>query len=167
MSPQDIRDADWMREEKSFLQWDPSISLLRSIRSHQKNRAKTGGISTISRKLASLRWCFWSIVTGTDISKEAKLGGGLILPHPNGVVIHEKAVIGVNCMIMQQVTIGQLADEGAPILGSNVYIGAGAKVLGDISIGDNVSIGANAVVLVDVPDNSTAVGVPAKVIKKS
>jgi len=161
-----IDEADWAREKKSFLQWDPSISLLTSIRSHRRNKAKKGFFSTMRRKIASLRWRFWSIVTASDISKETKIGGGLILPHPNGVVIHEKAVIGVNCMIMQQVTIGQLANEGAPVLGTNVYIGAGAKVLGDITIGNNVSIGANAVVLIDVPDNCTAVGVPAKVIIK-
>jgi len=159
--------ADWGREEKTFLHWNPSVSLLKSIRCYQRNNVSKGFLSLIARKISSLRWRFWGIVTASDISKETKIGGGLVLPHPNGVVIHEKAVIGVNCMIMQQVTIGQLANEGAPALGSNVYIGAGAKVLGDITIGDNVSIGANAVVLVNVPDNCTAVGVPAKVILKT
>jgi uncharacterized protein VirK/YbjX len=103
------------------------------------------------RFIAKRRIQFWSIITGADIAPEATLGGGLMLPHPNGIVFHRAAVIGVNCMIMQQVTIGQLASDGAPRLGNNVYVGAGAKVLGPITIGDGASIGANAVVLADVP----------------
>jgi serine O-acetyltransferase len=66
-------------------------------------------------------------------------------------------------MIMQQVTIGQLAEEYAPTIGSHVYIGAGAKVLGRIVIGDRARIGANAVVLADVPADGTAVGIPARI----
>jgi len=89
-----------------------------------------------------------------------------MLPHPNGVVMHRDAVIGVNCMIMQQVTIGQLAEGGAPRLGDGVYVGAGAKVLGEITIGDGASIGANAVVLSDVPPGCTAVGIPARVVRR-
>ena len=64
-------------------------------------------------------------------------------------------------MIMQQVTIGQLSDGAVPIIGNGVYIGAGAKVLGGITVGDNAKIGANAVVLINVPAGKTAVGVPA------
>ena len=67
-------------------------------------------------------------------------------------------------MIMQQVTIGELSDGLAPVIGSRVYIGAGAKILGKVIIGNGVRIGANAVVLCDVPDNSTAVGIPARII---
>lgn len=67
-------------------------------------------------------------------------------------------------MIMQQVTIGQTAQAGAPIIEAGVYVGAGAKILGNIKIGENARIGANAVVLVDVPPNATAIGVPARVI---
>ena len=67
-------------------------------------------------------------------------------------------------MLMQQVTVGQLADGAAPVIGSGVYIGAGAKVLGGVRVGDGARIGANAVVLRDVPAGCTAVGVPAHVI---
>ena len=69
-------------------------------------------------------------------------------------------------MIMQQVTIGQLADGRVPVIGNGVYIGAGAKILGGIVINDNAVIGANAVVLIDVPAGKTAVGVPAKILAK-
>lgn len=85
------------------------------------------------------------------------------MPHPNGVVIHPDAVIGPNCLLFQQVTIGQSAG-GVPVVGGHVDVGAGAKVLGFISIGDHAIIGANAVVLCNVPAGATAVGVPASVV---
>jgi serine O-acetyltransferase len=82
-----------------------------------------------------------------------------------GVVLDYRCVIGNNVRIDQQVTIGIRWDEDtAPIIGNNVRIGAGAKVLGSIRIGNNVRIGANAVVLTDVPDGATAVGVPARIL---
>lgn len=82
-----------------------------------------------------------------------------------GIVLDYRCVIGNNVRIDQQVTIGiRWDEETAPIIGNNVRIGAGAKVLGSIRIGDNVRIGANAVVLTDVPDGATAVGVPARIL---
>ena len=84
-----------------------------------------------------------------------------------GTCLDYRCIIGENVRIDQHVTIGIRWDEdAAPIIGNNVRIGAGAKVLGKIRIGDNARIGANAVVLTDVPDNATAVGVPARIIKK-
>lgn len=84
-----------------------------------------------------------------------------------GVVIHSRAVIGEKVILGQGITIGrQLDPEGIPVIGNNVYISAGARVLGGISVGDNVIIGANAVVIRDVPPNSIVAGVPARVIKK-
>ncbi len=99
----------------------------------------------------------------------AKFETAPILPHGlNGIVISCYSKIGANVTILQQVTIGQIRtnDNKAPIIGNNVYIGAGAKIFGDIRIGNNVNIGANAVVLHDVPDNCTVVGVPARIIKR-
>jgi serine O-acetyltransferase len=95
------------------------------------------------------------------IMKGTKFGyGGL------GVVIHNRSVIGKNCIIDQGVTLGGTNKIiKVPKVGNNVYIGAGAKLIGPINIGDNVIIGANAVVVNDIPSNSVAVGVPAKVIK--
>jgi serine O-acetyltransferase len=90
-----------------------------------------------------------------------------LLTHPNGVVIFPEAVVGPNCIIFQQVTIGVGGRKpGAPILGGHVDVGAGAKVLGGVRIGDHAVIGANAVVLDDVPEGATAVGIPAKVLRK-
>ena len=87
------------------------------------------------------------------------------MPHPNGIVIHPDAEIGPNCLLFQQVTIG-VGDHGAPRVGGHVDIGAGAKVLGAVTIGRHARIGANAVVIIDVPSGATAVGVPARVIRK-
>jgi len=114
------------------------------------------------RILALLRHRFWSVVTGADIPLGTKIGGGILLTHPNGVVIHPHAIIGPNCLIFQQVTIGTGNNDGVPKVGGHVDIGAGAKLLGNIIIGDHAKIGANAVVLNDVPPFATAVGVPAR-----
>lgn len=97
----------------------------------------------------------------------AVIGKDLILGYGGlGVVIHSKAIIGDDCHIDQNVTIGGASRrKGAPIIGNHVYIGAGAKILGPIKIGNNVVIGANAVVVKDVPNNSLVVGVPGKIIK--
>jgi len=115
----------------------------------------------------SLQHRFWSAVSGADIPLNAQVGGGLLLPHPNGIVIHPDAVLGPNCLIFQQVTIGAGGPKpGVPKLGGHVDVGAGAKLLGGITIGDHARIGANAVVLDDVPPGATAVGVPARVLLK-
>lgn len=103
---------------------------------------------------------FWSVITGADIPLNCQIGGGLLLPHPNGVVIHPGSRIGVNCLIFQQVTIG-VRNDAVPTIGGHVDIGAGAKILGGVVVGQHSLIGANAVVLNDVPDYSTAIGVPA------
>jgi len=101
-------------------------------------------------------------VTGADIPLNSQIGGGLLLPHPNGIVIHHGARIGPNCLIFQQVTIGTRTGEiMLPVIGGRVDIGAGAKILGNVRIGDHASIGANAVVLKDVPAGKTAIGIPA------
>ena len=93
------------------------------------------------------------------------IGGGIIITHGSATYVFAKS-IGKNCYINQCVTIGYTNNTDSPILLDNVYIGAGAKVLGNITIGNNVIIGANAVVVKDVPDNCTVVGVPAYIIKK-
>lgn len=110
------------------------------------------------------------MIYACDISYKISLGKGLQLPHQGiGIVIGPKTVIGNNVTIYQNVTIGARANgEGyaAPIIGDNVVIGAGAAILGNVKIGNNVYIGANAVVLNDIEDSSTAVGVPAKIVKR-
>lgn len=93
-----------------------------------------------------------------------EIGGGLYIQHGFATMIAAK-YIGENCWINQQVTIGYNGKGEPPIIGNNVMITCGAKVLGDIHVGDNVVIGANAVVIRDVPDNSTVGGVPARILK--
>ena len=156
---------DWGRERKKWYHWHPSVSLLLSFRSYQKWHSKQGPINGMVCFISKWRFRVWSVICGADIGLGASIGGGLLLPHPNGVVIHSDAIIGNNCMIMQQVTVGQLATAGAPKIGNAVYIGAGAKVLGAIRLGDHAAIGANAVVLMDVPSSCTAVGVPARLLR--
>ena len=95
------------------------------------------------------------------------MGKGIYLGHNGlGCVIHERAVIGENTKIYQNVTIGGRGQSGCPAIGKNVFIGCGACILGGITIGDNANIGSNAVAIIDVPEGCTAVGVPAKIIKK-
>ncbi len=108
-------------------------------------------------------------ITGIEIHPGAKIGKGLVIDHGMGVVIGETAEIGDNCTLYQGVTLGGTGkDVGKrhPTLGNNVLVGAGAKVLGPFKIGDNSKIAANAVLLNELPDNCTAVGIPAKVVKR-
>lgn len=155
---------DWNRELKPFWSWQPSRSLLASIRAYQRYQTCKSPWAICLKKIAVLRHHFWSVVAGADIPLNSQIGGGLLLPHPNGVVIHPGARIGVNCLIFQQVTIGTAGTHQAPVVGDHVDIGAGAKLLGDIHIGNNAKIGANAVVLSNVPPSKTAVGIPARVL---
>ena len=108
-------------------------------------------------------------MTGVEIHPGAKIGKGLLIDHGAGVVIGETAVVGDNCTIYQGVTLGGTGkDVGKrhPTIGNNVMIGSGAKVLGPFTVGDNSKIAAGAVVLNEIPPDSTAVGVPARVISK-
>ena len=108
---------------------------------------------------------FW---TGIEIHPGAKIGKGLFIDHGLGVIIGETTEIGDNCTIYQGVTLGGTGkDVGKrhPTIGNNVLIGAGAKVLGPFKVGDNSKIAANAVVLSEVPENTTCVGVPARIVK--
>ncbi len=108
-------------------------------------------------------------ITGIDIHPGAKIGSGFFIDHGSGVVIGETSEIGDNVTIYQGVTLGGVSLEKGkrhPTIGSNVVIGAGAKILGPVLIGDNVKIGANSVVISDVPSNSVVVGVPGRVVKK-
>ncbi len=107
--------------------------------------------------------------TGIEIHPGAKIGKGFFIDHGMGVVIGETTEIGDNCTVYQGVTLGGTGkDIGKrhPTLGNNVMVGAGAKVLGPVKIGDNSKIAANAVVLNPVTENSTAVGIPARVVRR-
>jgi serine O-acetyltransferase len=153
--------ADWGRETLVKGTWSPSRALLQSIRSYQR---ASGPFRILIQKMAVLRHRFWSVVTGADIPINANIGGGLLLPHPNGVVIHPDACVGVNCLIFQQVTIGA-TQYGVPTIGGHVDIGAGAKLIGPIVIGDHARIGANAIVREDVPPHGTYVAAGGKLLE--
>lgn len=155
---------DWSREQKRLLQWSPPRSLLASIRAYERHAASGTPWARLMSKLCVLRHRFWSVVTATDIPLNSRIGGGLLLIHANGIVVHPRAQIGPNCLIFQQATIGTAKGEGVPTLGAHVEVGAGARILGAVVIGDHARIGANAVVLCDVPPGATAVGVPARII---
>lgn len=107
--------------------------------------------------------------TGIEIHPAATIGKRFFIDHGTGVVIGETTEIGDDCTIYQGVTLGGTGkDQGKrhPTLGNHVMVGSGAKVLGPIHIGNNVRIAAGAVVLNDIPDNCTAVGIPAKVVRR-
>lgn len=111
---------------------------------------------------------FSRFMTGIEIHPGAKIGKGLLIDHGSGVVIGETAEIGDNCLIYQGVTLGGTGKESGkrhPTLGNNVMVGSGARVLGPFKVGDNAKIAANAVVLEEVPENATAVGVPARIVR--
>ncbi|MEG3908224.1 serine acetyltransferase [Microcoleus sp. POL10_C6] len=153
-------EPDWSREKLSKW-WEPSRQLLKSIRNYQKWQQQGGIGGYILCRWNVIQHRFWSVVTATDIPLNCQIQGGLLLTHPNGVVIHPSASIGPNCLILQQVTI--VADVK---IGGHVDIGAGAKIIRSVTIGDHALIGANAVVICDVPPGATAVGIPAKIIEK-
>ncbi len=104
------------------------------------------------------------LVYGLEIPIGADYGGGLYIAHPVGTVVAAKAM-GENCTIIASVTIGMRNEWDFPVLGNNVFIGAGARVLGGIRVGNDSIIGANAVVIDEVPDGATVVGIPARVTR--
>jgi serine O-acetyltransferase len=157
---------DWKREHCPVV-WMPARRLLRAIRRYQMWKAR-GVLGRLPCRWYVLQHRFWSVVTGADIPLNCQLGGGLLLPHPNGIVIHPEARLGPNCLLFQQVTIGTGGKRpGVPCIGGHVDIGAGAKILGGVTIGDHARIGANAVVLDNVPAGATAVGIPATIVRRN
>lgn len=142
----------------------PSLTAIRSYRiAHWFYKRKIFTVARIISQRARKK-------TGIEIHPGAEIGKGLFIDHGMGVVIGETAVIGDNCLLYQGVTLGGTGkDKGKrhPTLGHNVLVGAGAKVLGPFKVGNNVKIAANAVVLNEIPDNCTAVGVPARVVRRN
>ena len=138
----------------------------KAIRSHRRaNFLQRHGLRLLAR------WESQRCVrrTGIEIHPAAKIGRRFFIDHGTGVVIGETTEIGDDCTLYQGVTLGGTGkDTGKrhPTLGDHVMVGAGAKVLGPIRIGNNVQIAAGAVVLTDIPDNCTAVGIPARVVRR-
>lgn len=140
---------------------------LKAIRSHRRAHwFYTHNMPLIARAIsqASRRR------TGIEIHPGAKIGKRLVIDHGMGIVIGETAEIGDDCLIYHGVTLGGIGKDSGkrhPTIGNNVLIGTGAKVLGPFTVGDNSRIAANSVVLGEVPPDSTAVGIPAKVVRVS
>ena len=123
------------------------------------------GIPFIPRYISYLT----RIITGIEIHPRARIGRRFFIDHGEGVVIGETTIIGDDVLIYQQVTLGGTGNEHGkrhPTIGNNVIIGAGAKILGNITIGDNVRVGAGSVVVDDVPEHCTVVGIPGRVVQQ-
>lgn len=152
-------EPDWDRERCNRW-WEPGRQLLKSLREYQRWQKRGGVFGRVFSTWNVLQHRFWSVVASADIPINSRIQGGLLLLHPNGIVIHPESTIGPNCLILQQVTI-----VGGVTIGGHVDIGAGAKIIRPVTIGNHAKIGANAVVLSDIPAGATAVGIPAKIIQ--
>ena len=119
--------------------------------------------------IARINLYMLSIKLGISISPSTEIGSGFNINHIGNIVVNGRSVIGKNCTLSHGVTLGQKNRgkyKGYPVLGNNIYIGPGAKLIGGIKIGNNVAIGANSVVTKDIPDNSVVVGIPGRVISE-
>jgi serine O-acetyltransferase len=164
-------DADWAADlmrypmKRPFLK-EQSIWAVWVYRFGRRNDARPDGLI---KKLGTVwYWFLFRIVetaTGVSLPKSAVIGGGLRIWHFGGIFINPGVVIGRNCTLRQGVTIGNRVDGGpVPVVGDDVEFGAYAQVLGGIKLGDRCKIGAMALVIKDVPDDATAIGVPARVL---
>ena len=121
------------------------------------------------RQFAALMLHRYSIRYGISISSATRVGSGLFIGHFGGINVNHGAVIGNNCNLSHDVTLGKVnrgPKAGFPVIGDNVYIGPGAKIIGHIHVGDGAAIGANAVVTKDVPPGVAVGGVPARVLSE-
>jgi serine O-acetyltransferase len=137
---------------------DGSFTMAAYRASQSCYRLRLGFLGAIFLKLSA-------VLTQAVIGRRADFGPGFVILHSTGVVINGKVRGGKNVFVEHGVTIGE-EKGGVPVLGDDIFIGAGAKIIGGIRIGDRVRIGANAVVIRDVPDDATAVGIPARNLPK-
>ena len=158
---------DWRTHERQLLRqglWVMAVYRFGRWRYRIRQRWIRAPFSAIYKLLKLLS----EILTGIDLPCEAIVGRRFRIDHFGGIIISGDTVFGEDCVVRNGVTVGLRhgGKRGSPVIGSRVDIGAGAKILGPIRIGDDVAIGANAVVLIDVPPNSVAVGVPARVLPR-
>lgn len=162
--------ARLIREDLNAHYGDPMAPGFHTLAVHRFGNWRMGIQSKLVRAPFSLtykaleRAC--RIAYGIELPYSAKVGHGVVIEHQGDIVVHGKSEIGDGCVLRQGVTLGARnrmnAPNEAPILGKNVDVGCGAKILGNVTVGDNAVVGANAVVLDDVPPGKLAVGVPAK-----
>ena len=145
---------------------EPSLAAILSYRLGQScRRIRVPVMGTVLRAAHVVLHSFITLIVGIHLPRGACIGPGLRIYHFGGIMISHSASIGRNCTLRQNVCVGtRYASDDAPQIGDNVEFGVGAVAIGKIRIGNNVRIGANAVVLTDIPDNSTAVGVPARLV---
>ena len=153
-------EPDWNRERIHRF-WDPGRKLLRAVRRYQAAKKRGTPLALLVSKFWVANHWFWSLVTQSEIHLNCHIEGGLVLPHPTGIIIHPASRIGPNCLIFHQVTLA-----GPVELGGHCDIGAGAKIIGAVKLGHHVQVGANAVVTRDVPDHAIVAGIPARPITK-
>jgi serine O-acetyltransferase len=158
---------DWITHERDILRrglWAMVVYRFGRWRYRIRSRAIRKPFSVLYKLLKTA--C--EILTGIELPCEASLGRRFKIEHFGGIVVSGDATFGDDVVIRNGVTIGlrRTGVRGAPVIGDRVDIGAGAKILGRINIGNDVVIGANAVVIEDVPPNSIAVGVPARILPR-
>ncbi len=167
------RDPAWEADRRRYPEgaWfqEPSIWAIAVYRFGQRNdRRRPGPVRWLLEPVYALLHGIVEIVTGISLPKTASIGPGIRIHHFGGVVIHEDAVIGANCTLRHGVTIGDRHHGGpVPVVEDDVEMGAYAQILGGVRIGRGARIGAMAVVLDNVPPGATAVGNPARVIKRA
>ena len=138
----------------------PGVHAVLVLRFGQWSRRRNKLLRIVFDPIYAILDFFIHVLWGIEIPRSAKIGPGLYIGHYGGITVSSIAVIGRNCNLSQNITIGVSgagAKRGAPTLGDNVYVAPGARLVGKISIGNNVKIGANAVIHKDLPDNAIAV----------
>lgn len=148
----------WLR----LLLLTPGFQLVLSVRMQRK----LGHIPLIGKGLRRLLWYWTTLNFGCDIDPNAKIGPGLYIPHPTGIVVGGDTVMGCNVTLLQNVTLGRggRTGSGCPILENDIEIYAGAVLIGPIRIGTGARVGANSVVIKDVPPGSVALGFAARLL---
>jgi serine O-acetyltransferase len=168
-----MRDLDWEADltrypERPWLR-EQSIWALAVYRFGRRNDRRRGGL--VRRLCDRFYWFAFRItetLTGISIPKSAQVGPGLRIYHFGTIIVHANAQIGANCTLRHGVTIGSRVDNGpVPVIEDDVELGAYAQILGGVRIGRGAKIGALSLVLCDVPPDTVAVGVPARVIDRS
>lgn len=159
-----LRD-DYKRHDSSLL--NPALWAILTYRyGVWAATVKPAPLRWLASKIYGLFFFLVLITSGIRLHREVKIGKGFHLIHSGNIQIHPSTVIGDYCGIQQDVTLGiAMERKGAPIIGNHVYIGKGATILGKVKIGDGARIAANTLVINDVPPNTTAIGVPARIMK--
>lgn len=154
---------EWLRRERGWKTW-LYLLLCEGSLAHLIYRAMRFCQTHHLKAMAAVLYRLNAMFCKTIIGRDAQFGPGLVILHSFGIVVNSEVRSGERVVLEHMITIGAEAGQ-CPRLGSNIFIGAGAKIIGNVRVGNDVQIGANAVVVKDVPDGATVVGVPARVVK--